>query len=99
MSEIAKGELILSANRALLGAISKNIKAITIEFVEPKIIFTVYFYQEPTKDEKEDMYVVTTEILADFPSIIKEFEHNFLIWNNDKKFGDIKSYLIYERKD
>ena len=58
----------LSAQRALLGAITPNIQQVTLDWDGlENFTMRVYLYTTPTEEELEDMEVVTTEIIADIP--------------------------------
>lgn len=59
-------DLLLSTQRALLGMIYPEIRAIAVGFEglqKLKVIF--YLNREPNEDDYENISVVTTEILAD----------------------------------
>ena len=52
--------------RALLGNITANIRAITFELKCKKISLFFYFEGEPDTEDKELVSVVETEVIADF---------------------------------
>lgn len=60
--------LLLSVQRALLGAVSPNLRAVTCgwEGVEIKLRFV--FDGEIAEEELEDARIVGTEVIADFPA-------------------------------
>ncbi|MCY3413066.1 MAG: hypothetical protein INQ03_15620 [Candidatus Heimdallarchaeota archaeon] len=61
--------LLLSCQRALLGAITINIRGITVGYdpINPSIVrLLTYFDQEPTMYELELMRIACTEVIADF---------------------------------
>lgn len=93
-------ELAASANRALLGVITINIKAIAVYVDNQNILnLKAYFYNEPSESEKEDLRVVETEISADFePNDIKEFKDQFIVWDGREKLNN-KENLVYLRRD
>jgi hypothetical protein len=62
-----RARLLLSAQRALLGAVSANVAAVSIRQSLNAIRLTAHFYGPPDEDDVEAFRVVTTEILADFP--------------------------------
>ena len=55
-------DILLSAQRAMLGAVTTNMQAITIGYKK----MPVYFKPQPTEDECELVKEITTEIIADF---------------------------------
>lgn len=67
-------EILLSAQRAMLGLITPNMQAITISYKNMPVILRVYFKIQPTQDECELIEEITSEIVADFEEItdIKE---------------------------
>lgn len=93
-----KTDLFLSAQGALIGLINKNIKSIAVDFTNGKLDFTVYFYKAPDENEKEDMRVVTTEMVADFPDEIKDVNQAFIAWDGKTPFNTAEN-LVFLRKD
>jgi hypothetical protein len=59
-------DILLSAQRAMLGAVTTNMQAITIGYKKMPVILRVYFKTQPTEDERELVKEITTEIVADF---------------------------------
>ena len=59
-------DILLSAQRAMLGAVTPNMQAITIGYKKMPVILRVYFKTQPTEDECELVKEITTEIVADF---------------------------------
>jgi hypothetical protein len=70
--------LKLSLQRALLGAVSENIYAITADVKEKQIRIHAFYYREPSESELNDLSMVTTEVIADFPTGYKVDEQCFL---------------------
>lgn len=62
-------ELKLSTQRALLGAITANMRAITLQAKNDSLLLRVIFYKNPSDDEKDLLGDITAEILADFNEI------------------------------
>ncbi len=67
-------DILLSAQRAMLGLITPNMQAITISYKNVPVILRVYFKIKPTQDECELIKEITSEIVADIEEItdIKE---------------------------
>ena len=59
--------LRLSAQRALLGAISPEIRLIKLRQDGDRIVFTTIVSRSPSDDVKEALSVAATEVIADFP--------------------------------
>jgi hypothetical protein len=68
-----KTEVFLSIQRALLGAISPEVRAITVQF-KKKVIITVIIDGPLSEDILERFSVVETEVMADFLEDIIELE-------------------------
>jgi hypothetical protein len=60
--------LRLSAQRALLGVITPNIRLIKVENNEGLIVFTVISSAPLSELEREYLSISATEIVADFPA-------------------------------
>ncbi|MEX9974562.1 hypothetical protein AB7W84_13645 [Providencia rettgeri] len=90
--------LKLSAQRALLGAITPNIRTIFVELVDDDI--QIYFYYDGIvqEDDEENASIVSSEIIADFDD---EFDINLVIKQVDYPMNIIQSsgMCIYYRKE
>jgi len=61
-------DILVSAQRALLGAITPNIRMISLQWDGLKrLSCRVHFERQPQDDEVEDMDAVVSEIIADVP--------------------------------
>lgn len=70
--------ILLSTQRALLGAITPNMKAITIGYNETSFTLRVYFSSQPSEEEMELLTEITSEIAADIPSF-KDFNEEAIV--------------------
>ncbi|OCS86679.1 hypothetical protein [Caryophanon tenue] len=61
--------LIVSGQRALFLALSKNTKAVYANIENQTLIWTVYFDEVPTEEEIDRLSIAATEIIADFPEV------------------------------
>ncbi|HEM7510189.1 TPA: hypothetical protein U2J54_003225 [Providencia rettgeri] len=90
--------LKLSAQRALLGAITPNIRTIFVELVDDDI--QIYFYYDGIvqEDDEENASIVSSEIIADFDD---EFDINLIIKQVDYPMDIIQpsGMCIYYRKE
>ncbi|MBD3192565.1 MAG: hypothetical protein GF308_18135 [Candidatus Heimdallarchaeota archaeon] len=57
-------QLLLNAQKALLGAIHPNIRGISVAWEEGTFTWRVYFDEEPNQEDKEEMSIACTETLA-----------------------------------
>lgn len=71
-------EILLSAQRAMLGALTPNMQAITISYKDMPVILRVYFKTQPSQDECELIKEITSEIVADFEEITDIKEEYFV---------------------
>ncbi|WP_061249968.1 hypothetical protein [Leptospira alstonii] len=66
---IDRKSVLLSAQRALLGNISPNLRAVSIGFTEQSISIRFYYETQPSEIEYDLVDSITSEILADFDHI------------------------------
>jgi hypothetical protein len=64
-------EVLLSLQRALLGEVTPNLRAVTVNYDDTSIHFEAFFDGAISDDEREGMSLVETEVLADFPAVHK----------------------------
>jgi hypothetical protein len=67
--ELTRGLVLQVTQTALLGNITKNMKAITISFTESSYTLRVYFESEPSEEELEILINITSEVCAELPEI------------------------------
>jgi len=74
LKNMKRNDILLSAQRAMLGVVTPNMQAITISYKNVPVILRVYFKIHPTQNECELIKEITSEIVADFEEItdIKE---------------------------
>lgn len=88
----------LSLQRALLGNVTPNIRAIVVEIEETKITLFFYFEGETDDDDEELASVVETEVIADFDEVysidtkVQRLDRPQVIKNNN-------GVLVYLRKE
>ena len=71
---VLRTNIILSTNRALLGAITPHLRAIAIDYDSQKFLLRGYFDLGATEEEKEMLNAALTEITADLWQEIKEWK-------------------------
>jgi hypothetical protein len=69
MSEL--GDVLLSVQRALLGAVPRSLRAVTCALHPDRIVLKFIFHGPISDTDKEDMQVVGTEVVADFHAPMK----------------------------
>jgi membrane-associated HD superfamily phosphohydrolase len=65
---------VLSVQRALIGAVTPNLRAVFVENAEENFILTFCYEQVPSSEEEELASVADTEFIADFPDSQTEFK-------------------------
>ena len=90
--------LKLSAQRALLGAITPNIRAVFAELVEEDIQIYFYYDGQIQDDDEETASIVTSEIIADFDD---EFDINLTTKQVDYPLDIVQTngMCVYYRKE
>lgn len=93
-----KKSILISVQRALLGMITCNMKAITIGYTERSFSLKVYFEYEPNELELELLKEISTEVIADFPKIteVKEIATITKIKANKLERLDEWAYVRFE---
>lgn len=90
--------LRLSLQRALLGNVTPNIRAVLAESVDKRISMLFYFDGEVSDEDEDLVSVVETEVMADFD---ENFNVEAIIHRLDSP-GPIKNAngcLVYLRKE
>lgn len=67
-ADLRKCDVLLSLQRALLGEVSPNLRAVTVHFTDASIHFEAFYDGEPHEEDRESMLLVETEVMAEFPS-------------------------------
>lgn len=70
--------ILLSTQRALLGTVTPNMKAITIGYDKTSFILRVYFSSQPSEKEMELLTEITSEIAVDVPNFT-EFKEEAIV--------------------
>ena len=60
--------LLISAQRALLGAVPSTLRAVSLGVEGQTIVFRAVFEPGASEDDRELLSVAATEVLADFPA-------------------------------
>ena len=93
-------EVLLSAQKALLGMIYPEVRAIAIGYLEKTLKLLYYLEREPNESDYEILEEVTSEIIADFPS--ETFDHiEEICLFSEKRMNDLENLngWIYIRKE
>jgi len=67
MTDARSCAVLLAVQRALLGAVTPRLRAVTVDHDATKIALEAYYDGPITDDDRETMSTVETEILAEFP--------------------------------
>jgi hypothetical protein len=90
--------LKLSIQSALLGAITENIRNIAVDISENKIMLYFIINGEISDDDKENISIIETEVIADFEdnfdieSIVKRIDY-------PKEIVLERGYSVFQRKE
>jgi len=93
--------LLLSMQRALLGSVIPELRAVTVDLNnQTKIVYINFYYNCKISNEIYDLSsCVVTEVLADFPpDYLNDIEQNIFQLNHPKKISS-KGKLAYLRKE
>lgn len=92
---------LVSSNRALLGAITPDVRGITIDYNDQLFTLRAYFDNAATTRDKELIDIALTEIIADLHHEIKEFKYEPVNLNFPNKMTCLKQwvYLRYENDE
>ncbi|WP_045854290.1 hypothetical protein [Raoultella terrigena] len=90
--------LKLSLQRALLGNVTPNISAVSVELVDNRISIFFYFDGEVSDEDEELVSVVETEVMADFD---ESFDVEAIIHRLDSldPIKNANGCLVYLRKE
>jgi len=90
--------LKLSMQAALLGAVTENMRNIAVNIVKNKILLYFFIDGEIKDDDKENISIVETEVIADFDS---DFDIETIIKRIDcpEKIILDQGYSIFQRKE
>jgi hypothetical protein len=88
--------LRLSAQRALLGAVTPNLRSFSVEMIGGTVTCQAVFEDAPAADEIDLIQSSSTEIIADF--VDAEIEERFIVCV-DQAMPKALTYLIYQRHE
>ncbi|MFU0781148.1 MAG: N(4)-acetylcytidine amidohydrolase [Citrobacter braakii] len=88
----------LSLQRALLGNVTSNIRAVTVELKNKNISLHFYFDGEPDDSDQESVSVVEAEVIADFD---EDFAIEAIAMRLDypQPIKNFNGFLVYLRKE
>ncbi len=91
-------ELIASVQDALLGEIYPSVRRIDVGCKNNCLKIIVYLDREPNEEDFENLAVITTEICADFPSIVDVEE---ICKKHNGSFSGLTrlDFTAYQRKE
>lgn len=87
--------VLYSAQRALLGFVTPNLRAVCVNMPNSEGYDLIFYYNDPpTEDEEEFASLVDTEMLADFPDCDTNF--SVQVWESPKAIPNT-GICIYQR--
>jgi len=89
--------LRLSAQRALLGAVSAALRAVSVELRGTQICFRAVFDAAHTPDNREMLSVAATEVIADFPAGYT-IDEDYVVVNADTPIQHLR-HLVFLRAE
>lgn len=99
MEDLLITKALLSSNRALLGAVTPHLRAVTIDFNGQLFILRAYFDKEATSDDKELIDIALTEIIADLHHEIKEFKFEPVDLHFPNKMTCLKHWVYLRHEE
>jgi len=90
---------LLSSNRALLGAVTLNLRGVTIDYNNQLFILRAYFDNGATDNDKELIDFALTEIIADLHNEIKEFQFELIDLNFPNQMACLKHWVYLRHED
>jgi len=83
--------------RALLGEITLNLRAVTITYEDNRIHFYCVYDGVASEEERENMSCVETELIADFPESVT-ISHEIREVNKDQPI-QVPGIWVFARKE
>jgi hypothetical protein len=90
--------ILLSANRALWGAVTPNLRAVTVDYNKDLLTLRAYFDKNASEDDKEHIDVALTEMMADLWQDIQKCHYEPIDLPFPAKMNVLKDwiYMRYE---
>ena len=88
--------LRLSAQRALLGAVTPNLRSFSVEIIGGTVTCQAVFEDAPAAEEIDLVQSAGTEIIADF--VDAKIDEQFIVCG-DQAMPKALTYLIYQRHE
>lgn len=93
-------DIALSAQRALIAMITPNIRVISIGLEQNTIKLLFIFDSEISEDDKENMYLISNKIIADYNDLEIEIQSITVPTNEPlPRVSDIYSRCVFFRKE
>lgn len=90
--------VVLSLNRALLGAVSNSLRAVHFQADEKKIDIFFFFDGVISVDDEDTMGTVGAEVAADFPAL-SVYEHGLRVDSPARLKGEPGRHVVFARKE
>jgi len=82
---------------ALLGAVTSNLRAVTVTLLEKKLVLNFYYENEPTENEIDLAQVASTDVLSGFTILISVEEQQIVLPQSESIPLKNKDLLVYHR--
>lgn len=92
-------KVLLSSNRALWGAITPNLRAITVDYNKELFTLRAYFDKGATEDDQELIDIALAEIIADLGQIIEKFHYQPIELPFPNKMSNLKDWVYMRHED
>ncbi|XAY06007.1 hypothetical protein DSM112329_02868 [Paraconexibacter sp. AEG42_29] len=90
--------MLLSVQRALVGATSPALYGVCADLSdEARITLTFYVAPDTTPDERDDLSVVGTEVIADFADDFTLEEHILVVADISQRLGTVGFWVYLQR--
>lgn len=81
---------------ALLGAITSNLRAVTVAMLDKELMLNFYYENEPTENEIDLSQVASTEVLSDFSNVMVR-EQQIILPQPERISLKDEDILVYHR--
>jgi hypothetical protein len=99
MDSELRTKILLSAQRALHGAVTRGLRGVTVHYDRQLITLRAYFGEDATEDDKEYINVALTEIMADMYNDIEKCRYEPVDLAFPKLMPGLHEWLYLRKND
>jgi hypothetical protein len=96
---IERSAVLLSLQRALLGAVPSSLRGVTCGWDDQRITLRFIFDGPIHEDDEQEMYVVGAEVVADFKALVSIDEQVIRVDSPEKLTGYALQAWAYMRRE